>query len=145
MICAPSEDLDQPGHPPSLIRVFAVRMKNAWVLSYPLSAQRRLRSACLSAQSDQSFCHPHEEALGPSVPLECQASILMLFCTFCHAPAQCLHFIVSGDESIQEPTCADDHVNKVTVIATVSLLVAVIIIVCIFAVVMLLRLMKQKR
>ena len=31
--CAPSEDSDQPGHPPSLIRVFAVRMKNAWVLS----------------------------------------------------------------------------------------------------------------
>ena len=30
------------GHPPSLIRVFSVRMKKAWVLSYPLSAQRRL-------------------------------------------------------------------------------------------------------
>ena len=39
--CAPSEDSDQPGHPPSLIRVIAVRMKKAWVLSYPLSAQRR--------------------------------------------------------------------------------------------------------
>ena len=25
MTCAPSEDLDQPGHPPDLIRVFAVR------------------------------------------------------------------------------------------------------------------------
>ena len=35
--CAPSEDSDQPGHPPSLIRGFAVRMKKAWVLSYPLS------------------------------------------------------------------------------------------------------------
>ena len=42
MACAPSEDSDQPGHPPSLIRVFAVRMKKAWVLSYLLSAQRRL-------------------------------------------------------------------------------------------------------
>ena len=42
--CAPSEDSDQPGHPPSLIRVFAVRMKKAWVLSYPLSVQRRLWS-----------------------------------------------------------------------------------------------------
>ena len=40
--CAPSEDSDQPWHPPSLIRVFAVRMKKAWVLSYPLGAQRRL-------------------------------------------------------------------------------------------------------
>ena len=40
----PSEDSDQPGHLPSLIRVFTVRMKKAWVLSYPLSAQRRLWS-----------------------------------------------------------------------------------------------------
>ena len=40
----PSEDSDQPGHPPSLIRVFAVRMKQPWVLSYPMSAQRRLWS-----------------------------------------------------------------------------------------------------
>ena len=39
MACAPSEDSDQTGHPPSLIRVLAVRMKKAWVLSYPLSAQ----------------------------------------------------------------------------------------------------------
>ena len=38
MTYAPSEDSD----PPSLIRVFAVRTKKAWVLSYPLSAQRRL-------------------------------------------------------------------------------------------------------
>ena len=42
MACAPSEDSDQPGHLPSLIRVFAVCMKTAWVLGYPLSTQRRL-------------------------------------------------------------------------------------------------------
>ena len=42
MACAPSEDSDQTGHPPSLIRVFAVLMKKVWALSYPLSAQRRL-------------------------------------------------------------------------------------------------------
>ena len=36
--CAPSEDSDQPENPPSLIRVFPVRMKKPWVLSYPLSA-----------------------------------------------------------------------------------------------------------
>ena len=34
---APSKDSDQPGHPPSPIRVFAVCMKKAWVHSYPLS------------------------------------------------------------------------------------------------------------
>ena len=42
VVCAPSEDSDQSGHPPWLIRVFAVRTKKAWFLSYPLSAQRRL-------------------------------------------------------------------------------------------------------
>ena len=44
MTCASSEDSDQPGYPPSLIRVFAVRLKKHWVDSYmyPLSAQRRL-------------------------------------------------------------------------------------------------------
>ena len=42
--CAPSDDSDQPGLSPSLIGVFVVRMKKAWVLSYPLSAQRRLWS-----------------------------------------------------------------------------------------------------
>ena len=30
MICASSEDSDQPGHPRSLIRVFAVRLKKTW-------------------------------------------------------------------------------------------------------------------
>ena len=30
MTYAPSENSDQPGHPPSLIRVFAVSMKKAW-------------------------------------------------------------------------------------------------------------------
>ena len=40
--CAPREDSGQPGHPPSLIRDFAVNMKKAWVLTYPLSAQWRL-------------------------------------------------------------------------------------------------------
>ena len=47
-----SEDSDQPGHSPRLIRVFAVRMKKAWVLSHPLSAQRRL-----GAQPHCWFCH----------------------------------------------------------------------------------------
>ena len=44
MTCLPCKDSDQPGHPPSLIRVFAVRMKKAWVLSKPLSAGQWLWS-----------------------------------------------------------------------------------------------------
>ena len=49
------------------LRVFAVRMKKAWVLSYPLSAQWRLWSDWANAQADLSllwarshffgFCH----------------------------------------------------------------------------------------
>ena len=50
----PSEDLDQPGHPPSLVRVFAVRMEKPWVLIYPLSAQRRLWSAWADAKTEDS-------------------------------------------------------------------------------------------
>ena len=42
MACGLSEDSHQPGHPPSLIRFFAVRMKTVWVFSYPLRVQRRL-------------------------------------------------------------------------------------------------------
>ena len=59
--CVPSKDSEQPVHPPSLIRVFTVRMKKAWVLSYPSSTQRRLWSNWDDAQADLSLrwvhCH----------------------------------------------------------------------------------------
>ena len=71
MVCAPTEDSDQPGHPPSLIRVFAVRMKKAWVLSYPLSAQRRLWSDWADVQADPSPRWAHRSV-----------------CWFCHKAAQ---------------------------------------------------------
>ena len=60
--CAHSKDSDQPGHPPRLIRVFAVCMKKVWVLSYPLSALQRLirLGRCPgwseSSLGEQSFC-----------------------------------------------------------------------------------------
>ena len=44
--CAPFKDSDQPWHPPSVIRVFAVSMKKAWVLSHPLSGHQP-RLICL--------------------------------------------------------------------------------------------------
>ena len=67
MACVPSKDSDQP----SLIRVFAVCMKKAWVLSYPLSTQRRLWSDWADAQADLSLLWAH-----------------MPFCWFCHEAAQ---------------------------------------------------------
>ena len=74
--CAPSEDSDQPGHPPRLIRVFAVRMKKAWVLSYTMSAQRRLRSDWVDTQYDLSLRWAH-----------------MPFCWFCHDTTQWSLFV----------------------------------------------------
>ena len=61
--CAPSEDSDQPWHPPSLIRVFAVHMKKAWVLNYPLSASE-LWSDCADAQADLSLRWAHSHFVG---------------------------------------------------------------------------------
>ena len=63
-ICAPSKDSDQPEHPPSLIRNLAVRMKKAWVLSYPLSAKRRLWSDWADAQADPSLRWAHSHFVG---------------------------------------------------------------------------------
>ena len=62
--CSPSEDSDQPGHPLSLIRVFAVCMKKAWVLSYAFSAQRILWSDWADAKADLSLRWAHNHFVG---------------------------------------------------------------------------------
>ena len=62
--CGPSQDSDQPGHPPSLISIFAVRMKKARVLSYPLSAQWRLWSDWVDAQAELSLHWAHTHFVG---------------------------------------------------------------------------------
>ena len=42
MACAPSEDSDQPGHPPSLIKVFAVRpMGSLGPIFFSIRQQKR--------------------------------------------------------------------------------------------------------
>ena len=68
--CAPSEDSDQPGHLPSLIRVFAVRMKK---LHTERTAKTLIRlggcpgwsESLLGAQPHCWFCH--EAAQIPSL------------------------------------------------------------------------------
>ena len=62
--CASSEDSDQPGNSPSLIRVFAVRMKNGLILCYPLNAQRRLWSDWVDVQTDLSLRWAHSHFVG---------------------------------------------------------------------------------
>ena len=61
---APSKGSDQLGHPPRLIRVFAVHMKKAWVLSYSYSAQPRLWSDWEDAQADLSLRWAHSHFVG---------------------------------------------------------------------------------
>ena len=69
MANAPSEDPDQPGHPPSLIRVFAVPMKKAWVFSYPLSI-----SDWVDAQANLCLCWAH---MSVCWPLKCDIQCLV--------------------------------------------------------------------
>ena len=87
MICAQSKDPDQQaGHPPSLIRVFAVRMEKPWVLSYLLSAQRRLWSDWVDAQADLSLRWAH-----------------MSFCWFCRVAAHLIPVRWHNNSFRQEP------------------------------------------
>ena len=101
--CAPSKDSDQPGHSPSLIRVFTVRMKKAWVLSYPLSAQRRFWSDCpvwsvfaVRLKKVRIVSYPLSAKRRPwSDWADAQADLSlrwahMPFCLFCHDVA---HFL----------------------------------------------------
>ena len=55
---------DKTNNSPSLIRVFAVHMKKAWVLSYPLSTQRRLWSDWVDAQAELSLRWAHSHFVG---------------------------------------------------------------------------------
>ena len=56
MSYASSQDSDQRGHPPSLIRIFTIRLKKAWIFkSYRLRTQRRLWSAWADAQLIRVF------------------------------------------------------------------------------------------
>ena len=72
MTCSPSEFSDKPGHPPNLIPVITVRMKKpSGPYSYTLSAQRKLWSDWMDAQSDLSLRWVHRS-----------------FCLFCHTLAQ---------------------------------------------------------
>ena len=83
MACAPNEDSDQPEHPPSLIRVFAVCMKKAWVLSYPLSAQRRHWTDWADTQTDLSLCWAHSHFVGFVMRrLKCLSHVTVFFFFF---------------------------------------------------------------
>ena len=84
-VCAPGEYSDKPGPPPSLIRVFAVRMKKPWVLNYPLSTQRRLWSDWADAQADLSLRWAHTHFVGFVMSrLMCFVYYLLFHALFVH-------------------------------------------------------------
>ena len=62
--CAPSEDSDQPGHPPSLIRVFAVRSMCSQGSKLSSCGQRRLWSDWADAQAKLSLRWAHAHFVG---------------------------------------------------------------------------------
>ena len=78
MICTSSQDSDKPGHPPSLIRVFSVHMRNPGVLGYRLSALQKL--------------------IGPAryPGLSSLHRMLRSFCWLCHARAHILCVICNN-------------------------------------------------
>ena len=62
--CAPSEDSDQLGHPPSLSRVFAVRSVDSQGRTVSSCGQRRLWSDWADAQADLSLRWAHTHFVG---------------------------------------------------------------------------------
>ena len=78
MACAPSKDSDQPGHPSSLVRVFTVRMKKPWVLSYHW-AHREDLSDWADAQADLSLCWAHSHFVGFVMRWLIQMKVLLFF------------------------------------------------------------------
>ena len=59
MTFVPSEDSDQPGRPPNLIRVFAVRSMGSLGPNFASGGQRRLRSDWADVQVNLSLRWAH--------------------------------------------------------------------------------------
>ena len=95
MVCAPSEDSDQPGHPPSLIRVFAARSMGSEGPKLFSCGQRSLWSDWVDAQADLNlrWAHTHFVSFVMS-RLKYLASVYLLSCilTLCFL-STCIPFL----------------------------------------------------
>ena len=99
--CAPSGDSDQPGHPSSQIRVFAVCMKKPWDISYPLSAQRRLWSDLADTQADLSLRWAHSHFVG--FVMRRLIFIKMLSTSCCNEYAALAHMCLASPKKDLDP------------------------------------------
>ena len=92
MTCAPSEVSDQPGHPPSLIRVFFCRLHEEafgpWLHNVCTA------KALIRCQSDLSLSWAHKS-----------------FCWFCHAAVQLFKYNVLQSSTYITPSA---HKDKMT-------------------------------
>ena len=59
-----SEDFDQTVRPAKTQISLGIRVKKAWILSYPLSAQPKLWSDWVDAQANLSLCWVHSHFVG---------------------------------------------------------------------------------
>ena len=94
--CAPIEDSDQPRHPPSLIRVFAVSSMGSSGPKLSSCGKRRLWSDCAGAQADLSLRWAHTHFVG-------FVAVQML--TYCWKP------VVSSDNNCR---LADTNLSRNT-------------------------------
>ena len=88
LTCAPSEDSDQPGHPPSLVRVFAVRSIGSQGPKVSSCGQRRFWSDWADAQADLSLRWMHRSCT--LQVLSCSGSFVTCTCSWLfHLSLQC--------------------------------------------------------
>ena len=81
--CMPSEDSDRPGHPPSLIRVFAVRIGSLATIKHTVKTLIRLgrcsgwSESSLGAQPHCLFCHEAAQILFEICEKTCWYSFIL--------------------------------------------------------------------
>ena len=99
--CAPSKDSDQPGHPPSLISVFAVHSVGSWGPKLSSCRQRRLWSDGADTQADMSLRWVHGHFVGFVMRrLLCLSDLLCLPCSLCHHTTSQIACRVTGSRSL---------------------------------------------
>ena len=109
-MCVSQEDSDEPRHQFSLIRVFTIHMKKAWVLSFSLSAQGRLWSEWAHAQGRQICVFAGRTPIW--LVLSCLSScffiartkVQLIECWACEAPIQSCWYILK-QKSYVRLTC----------------------------------------
>ena len=95
-----SEDSDQPGHSPSLIRVFTVHFIGSYEPNDSSCGRRRLWSDWADAQADLSLCWVHIYFVG---------FVVLRLEYFCHIFLQFLLFVLANTKgsgkTAPEPPC----------------------------------------